>query len=61
MSTSNDASPSSLALAIATITTKQRAVAEELARRTQALERRTPRARARTWRQTKSEILGHHE
>ena len=61
MSTSNDAAPSSLATAISRITMKQRALAEELARRTEALARRKRRDRDRTWRQTKIEILGHHE
>ena len=61
MSTSNAAPPSSLAIAIARITMKHQALAAELARRTEALERRTRRGRVRTWRQTRIEILGHHE
>jgi hypothetical protein len=61
MNTSNDAAPSSLALAVERMTTKQRAWAEELARRTRALEQRAPGGRRRTWRDTKTEILGHHE
>jgi hypothetical protein len=61
MSTSNDEAPSSLVLAIERITTKRQAWAQELARRTKALEDRPRRARRRTWRETKFEILGHPE
>jgi hypothetical protein len=61
LNTSNAASPSSLARAIERMTTKRRERAEELARRTKALEERPHQARRRTWGETKTEILGHHE
>ena len=61
MSTSNAAEPSSLALAIERITMKRQALAQELARRTKALEERPRHARRRTWRETKFEILGRPE
>lgn len=61
MSTSNAAAPSSLARAIERLTMKQQARAQELARRTKALEQQQQRGRRRTWRETKSEILGPHE
>jgi hypothetical protein len=61
MNTSNAAAPSSLARAIVRLTTKQRELAQELARRTSALAEHRLRRRHRTWRVTKAEILGHHE
>jgi hypothetical protein len=60
MSISYAAAPSSLARAIERMTTKQEALAQELARRTKALEERPLRRRRRTWRETKTEILGRH-
>jgi hypothetical protein len=60
MTTSKGEARSSLALAIARITTKQQERAQELARRMKELEEH-PRARRRTWRETKNEILGRHE
>ena len=61
MSISYAAAPSSLAHAIERIQIKQQALAQELARRTKALEERPLRSRRRTWRETKNEILGPHE
>jgi hypothetical protein len=58
MSTSSAAAPSSLAQAIERMTVKQHARAQELARRTKALEQESTRGRRRTWRETRSEILG---
>jgi hypothetical protein len=61
LNTSNAASPSSLASFRRHPFDGTRERAEELARRTKALEERPRHARRRTWGETKTEILGHHE
>lgn len=58
MSTSNGETARSLVTAIERMLTRQRKVAEELARRAAVIEQLPPRSRRRTWVATKNEILG---
>lgn len=60
MNTSSEGAPSSLMRTIERMTMRQRARAQEIARRTKALEEEPP-SRQRMWRETKIEILGRHE
>lgn len=60
MNTSNEGAPSSLVRTLERMATRQRARSEELARRTKQLEEQPP-LRRRTWRETKTEILGRRE
>lgn len=60
MNTFNEGLPSSLSRRLERMTIKQRARAQELARRTKAVAEQPP-SRPRTWRETRIEILGRHE